>query len=98
VVLRVAANGDQRANTLLAMAVEELVLHVRTLARALFVDERATIPVALSGGLLAPRQLLRKRLEQRLRTAVPGAQLRAEEVQPARGAVGHALRALGVEV
>jgi glucosamine kinase len=98
VVLRVAANGDLRANTLLAMAVEELVLHVRTLARALFVDERAAVPLALSGGLLGPRAPLRKRVEQRLRAAVPGAQLRTDEVQPARGAVRHALRALGVEV
>ncbi|HZF67554.1 MAG TPA: BadF/BadG/BcrA/BcrD ATPase family protein [Gemmatirosa sp.] len=98
VVLRVAANGDLRANTLLAMAVEELVLHVRTLARALFGDERAAIPLALSGGLLGPRAPLRKRVEQRLRAAVPGAQLRTDEVQPARGAVRHALRALGVEV
>lgn len=98
VVLRVAANGDLRANTLLSMAIEELVLHVRTLARGLFVDERAAVPVALAGGLLAPRQPLRKRLEQRLRTAVPGAQLRQDEIQPARGAVRAALRQLGVEV
>lgn len=97
VVLRVAAAGDLRANSLLALAVEELVLHLRTLARALFVDERAAVPVALVGGLLARGAPLRKRLEHRLRTAVPGAQLRPEAVDPARGAVRGALRLLGVD-
>jgi glucosamine kinase len=98
VVFRVAAAGDLRANTLLSLAVEELVLHVRTLARTLFVDERAAIPVALAGGLLSRGAPLRKRLEHRLRAAVPGAQLRAEDVDPARGAVRGALRLLGVEL
>jgi glucosamine kinase len=98
VVFRVAAGGDLRANTLLSMAVEELVLHVRTLARRLFVDERAAIPVALAGGLLSRGGPLRKRLEHRLKTAVPGAQLRHEDVDPARGAVRGALRLLGVEM
>jgi glucosamine kinase len=98
VVLRVAAAGDGRATSLLTLAVEELVLHVRTLARSLFVDERAAIPVALAGGLLARGSGLRRRLEQRLRTAVPGAQVRQEAVEPARGAVRGALRLLGVEL
>jgi glucosamine kinase len=38
---------------------------------------------------------LRKRLEHRLRSAVPGAQLHAGEVEPARGAVRAALRIVG---
>ena len=38
---------------------------------------------------------LRKRLEQRLKSAVPGAQVHAAEVHPARGAVRSALRYLG---
>src|SRR5215211_5738147 len=41
VVIAVAEAGDLRANALLSMAAEELVLHVRTLARRLFADERA---------------------------------------------------------
>ncbi len=99
VVGRVAAAGDLRANSLLTLAVEELVLHVRTLARQLFVDERAAVPVALAGGLLGRGGgVLRKRVEQRLRTAVPGAQLRQEPVEPARGAVRGALKLLGVEL
>lgn len=98
VVFRVAATGDLRANTLLSLAVEELVLHVRTLSRRLFVDERAATPVALAGGLLSRGAPLRKRVEQRLKVAVPGAQLRAEDVDPARGAVRGALRLLGVEM
>lgn len=98
VVLRVAAGGDLRATSLLTLAVEELVLHVRTLARSLFVDERASVPVALAGGLLARGGGLRRRLEQRLKTAVPGAQLRQTPVEPARGAVRGALRLLGVEL
>jgi glucosamine kinase len=99
VVGRVAAGGDLRANSLLTLAVEELVIHVRTLARRLFVDERAAVPVALAGGLLARGSgVLRKRVEQRLRTAVPGAQLRQEAVEPARGAIRGALKLLGVEM
>ncbi len=96
-VMQVAEAGDLRANALLGIAVEELVLHVRSLARQLFVDERAAIPVALAGGLLSRRGLpLRRRLEHRLKTAVPGAQVRVEEVVPVRGAVRGALRLLGI--
>lgn len=96
VVLSVAGTGDLRANAIVSIAVEELALHVRTLARKLFVDERATLPVALAGGLLSRGSLLRKRLEHRLKSSVPGAQVRAEDVVPARGAVRGALRYLGV--
>jgi glucosamine kinase len=96
VVMSVAESGDLRANALLTLAVEELMLHLRTLARQLFVDERATVPIALAGGLLARGTALRKRLEHRLKSAVPGAQVRAEEVVPVRGAVRGALRFLGV--
>jgi glucosamine kinase len=95
VVITVAETGDLRANSILSAAAEELVIHVRTLARSLFADERAGCPVALSGGLLAPGTALRKRVEHRLRTAVPGAQIRAEEVVAVRGAVHCALRTLG---
>jgi glucosamine kinase len=98
VVLQVAATGDLRANSLLSIAVEELVIHVRTLARRLFVDERASAPVALAGGLLTRGAPLRKRLEHRMKTAVPGAQVRAADVDPARGAVRGAMRFLGVEI
>ena len=51
VVLEVAATGDLRANSLVTLAVEELALHVRTLARKLFTDERAAFRLAMHGGL-----------------------------------------------
>lgn len=95
-VMKTADAGDLRANALLSLAVEELVLHARTLARQLFVDERAATPMALAGGLLTRGSPLRRRLEHRLRTAVPGAHVRAEPVVPVRGAVRGALRLLGV--
>lgn len=95
VVMRVAKGGDLRANSLVTLSVEELVMHARTLARLLFGDERAAVPLALGGGLLARGSLLRKRLVHRLKSAVPGAQLRDEEVVPVRGAVRGALRLLG---
>ncbi len=98
VVVQVASTGDLRANALVSLCVEELVLHVRTLARNSFGDERAAIPVALAGGLLARGSLIRKRLEQRLKSAVPGASVRTEEVDAARGAVRRARRMLGIEV
>ncbi len=96
VVVSVAEAGDLRANAILSLAAEELALHVRTLARRLFTEERAACPVALAGGLLAPGASLRRRVEHRLKSAVPGAQIRAEEVVPVRGAVRGALRFLGV--
>lgn len=96
VVVSVAEAGDLRANAILSLAAEELVLHVRTLARSLFGDERASCPVALGGGLLAPGSPLRKRVEHRLKSAVPGALLRTDEVVPVRGAIRGALRFLGV--
>jgi glucosamine kinase len=95
-VIHCADAGDARAETLVAFAVEELVIHVRTLARHLFVDERAATPVAVVGGLLS-RGSFRARFERRLVTAVPGALLKAGDVVPARGAVRHALRYLTVE-
>lgn len=97
-VMSVADAGDLRANSLLTLAAEELVLHVRTLARSLFVDERSAIPVAFAGGLLARGSSLRKRLELRLKSAVPGATVRTQPVDAARGAVRGALRYLGVEL
>ncbi len=96
VVVSVADAGDLRANSLLSLAAEELAIHVRTLARRLFGEERASCPVALAGGLLGPGSSLRRRVEHRLKSAVPGAQIRAEEVVPVRGAVRGALRFLGV--
>lgn len=98
VVCQVATGGDLRANALVSLAVEELVVHVRTLAKRCFVDERAGFAVALSGGLLSRGSLVRKRLEQRLKSAVPGANIRSEEVDAARGAVRRARRLLGMEV
>lgn len=98
VVSLVAESGDLRANAIISLAVEELVLHIRTLARQLFGDERAATPVAFSGGMLTRGSTLRKRLEQRLRSAVPGAQIHSADVDAARGAVRGALRYLGESV
>ena len=95
IVLSVADAGDLRANALVSLAVEELVLHIRALARQLFGDERAAVSVAFAGGMLSRGSTLRKRLEHRLKSAVPGAQIRAEAVNPARGAVRAALRIVG---
>ncbi|HEV8446328.1 MAG TPA: BadF/BadG/BcrA/BcrD ATPase family protein [Gemmatimonadaceae bacterium] len=98
VVASVADSGDLRANAVLTLAVEELVLHARALARKLFTDERAALPMALTGGMLNRGSTLRKRLEHRLKSAVPGAQLKTEPVIPARGAVRAALRVAGAAV
>ena len=97
-IMSVAETGDLRANALVSIATEELVLHIRTLARQLFGDERAAVPVALTGGLLGKGSMLRKRVEHRMKSAVPGAQVRAEPVDAARGAVKGALRFLGMTV
>lgn len=93
-VMQAAQSGDLRANSLVTLAAEELVVHGRTLARQLFGDERASVPYALSGGLLSKGSLLRKRLLQRVKAAVPGAQIHEEDVIPVRGAVRSALRHL----
>ena len=97
VVSSVAEAGDLRANAIISLAVEELVLHVRTLSRQLFGDERAATPVALTGGMLSKGTVLRKRFEHRLKSAVPGAQLHVGDVEPARGAVRSALRYVGAD-
>lgn len=94
VVVNVADSGDLRANSILSLAVEELSLHVRALARQLFADERASVPVAFTGGLLSKGSSLRKRLEHRLKSAVPGAQIHPDPIDPARGAVRGALKHL----
>jgi glucosamine kinase len=97
-VLEVAATGDLRANSLVTLAIEELGLHVRALARLLFGDERAAFQLALNGGLLQRGSLLRRRLEQRLKSMTPGAQLQAAEPVPARGAVRLAMRQTGYPI
>lgn len=98
VVFTVADGGDLRANAVVSLAVEELMLHIRALGQQLFGDERAAIPVALAGGLMTKGTMLRKRLEHRLRAAVPGAQVKSGPIVPARGAVRGALRFIGAEV
>lgn len=98
VVLATAVAGDARANSLVTLAAEELVTHIRALTTQLFGDERSSVPVAMSGGLLKKGSLLRKRLEQRLRSAVPGANLRPEEVIPERGALRAASRRIRLPI
>lgn len=91
-VVTLASERDLRANSICTLAAEELVLHVRTLARQLFVDERAAVPVALAGGMLRRGSFLRRLVEHRLRSAVPGSHLHGDEVVAARGAVKLARR------
>ncbi|MGI8509309.1 MAG: BadF/BadG/BcrA/BcrD ATPase family protein [Gemmatimonadaceae bacterium] len=95
-VVAMAMQDDIRANSIIDMAVEELVLHVRALGKRLFVDDRAAFDVAFTGGLLRKGSLLRKRLERRLKTAVPGATVNAVEIDAARGAVKLALRCASI--
>jgi len=94
-VVSVAQGGDLRANSILDLAAEELALHVRTLARRLFADERAACSIAFAGGLLRSGSALRKRLEHRLKSSTPGAQIAKGEVRPERGAVRAALAMVG---
>jgi glucosamine kinase len=93
-VVALAAERDLRANSICTIAAEELVLHVRTLARQLFVDERAAVPVALAGGMLKRGSFLRRLVEHRLKSAVPGSHLHGEEIVAARGAVKLARKSL----
>lgn len=87
-----AAATDPRAKALVDLAAEELVLHVRALSQRLFGDERADIGVAFAGGLMKKASPLRKRVEHRLKSAVPGAHIRGEPIVAARGAIKLALR------
>lgn len=96
VVVASAEAGDLRANALLGLAAEELVLHLRTLARSLFEDERAAVQIALGGGLLEPGSALRRRVEHRLKSAVPGGKVHAAPIVAVRGAVRRAMQ-IGVE-
>ena len=86
------AATDPRAKSLVDLAAEELVLHVRALSQRLFGDERADIEVAFAGGLMKKASPLRKRVEHRLRSAVPGAHVHPEAIVGARGAVKLAVR------
>jgi len=97
VVVASAEAGDLRANALLGLAAEELVLHLRTLARSLFEDERAAVQIALGGGLLEPGSALRRRVEHRLKSAVPGGKVHAAPIVAVRGAVRRAMQ-IGAEI
>ena len=82
---------------LMGLAIEDLpryLAHRHALRSRLF-DERLEPAVgarAHAQGANAPGL---ERLEHRMRSAVPGAQLQAGDVDPARGAVRGALRILG---
>jgi len=91
-----AAANDPRAKSLVDLAAEELVLHVRALSQRLFGDERADIEVAFAGGLMKKASPLRKRVEHRLRSAVPGAHVRPDAIVGARGAIRLALRGVAI--
>lgn len=91
VVFSTAAT-DPRAKALVDLAAEELVLHVRALSQRLFGDERADIAVAFAGGLMKKASPLRKRVEHRLKSAVPGAHIRNDAIVGARGAIKLAVR------
>lgn len=91
IVLSTAAT-DPRAKSLADLAAEELVLHVRALSQRLFGDERADIEVAFAGGLMKKASPLRKRVEHRLKSAVPGAHVHPDAIVGARGAVKLAVR------
>jgi len=95
-VVFATALTDPRAKALVDLAAEELVLHLRALAQRLFGDERADIAVAFAGGLMKKSSPLRKRVEHRLKSAVPGAHVRAEPIVAARGAIKLALRGVAV--
>ena len=86
------ATTDPRAKALVDLAAEELVLHLRALSQRLFGDERADVEVAFAGGLMKKASPLRKRVEHRLKSAVPGAHVRSEPIVAARGAIKLALR------
>jgi glucosamine kinase len=86
------AATDPRAKSLVDLAAEELVLHVRALSQRLFGDERADIELAFAGGLMRKGSPLRKRVEHRLKSAVPGAHVHGEPIVGARGAIKLALR------
>jgi glucosamine kinase len=88
------AATDPRAKSLVDLAAEELVLHVRALSQRLFGDERADIELAFAGGLMRKGSPLRKRVEHRLKSAVPGAHVHGEPIVAARGAIKLALRAV----
>lgn len=93
-VVAVAKQDDLRANAIIDMAVEELLLHIRALAKRLFIDDRTAFDVAMTGGLLIKGSLIRRRLEKRIKASVLGANIKPEEVIGARGAVAMAIQAL----
>lgn len=86
------AATDARAKSLVDLAAEELVIHIRALSQRLFGDERADIEVAFAGGLMKKASPLRKRVEHRLKSAVPGAHVHPDAIVGARGAMKLALR------
>lgn len=61
IVLRLAAEGDHIANTLVMNAGESLALAIGAVARALKI-ENETIPLALTGGLLLESETLREQM------------------------------------
>src|SRR5256714_15628998 len=92
-VFSTAAAGDPRANALITLAAEELVLHIRALARQLFTDERAAVSVAFTGGLMDRGSPPRKRAGPGLEMAGPGGPRPGGKGPPApRGPAGAAPR------
>lgn len=89
VVIGEAAQGDMVAARIREAALEGLMSHARAL-RDRGRSGEAQVAVALAGGLIDPGRILRARLEENLRAE--GFVVRPDEVIPARGALGTALR------
>jgi len=82
-VAAAAAAGDAMAAAILDRATEELVALVAALAPA---PAAPPIPIALSGGLLAPGRPLRDRVTSRL-SGLPGVIVREGPLDPVAGAL-----------
>jgi N-acetylglucosamine kinase-like BadF-type ATPase len=93
VVLAAAEAGDPLAKHVLHQAASELAAIARNVIRRLFA-ERASVPVAMSGGVFRQSELVRQVFYNKLAGEFPQASVHPTVVEPVRGALELARKAM----
>jgi glucosamine kinase len=98
IALRLAAEGDPLANTIVDDASAELARLVLAAARSARIDDPADRVVVTAGGLMRAGNPLLTRLEQLLSKALPGWKVVVPRHPPVVGALYLALRQAGIDI
>jgi N-acetylglucosamine kinase-like BadF-type ATPase len=94
VVLAAAEAGDPLARHVLHQAATELAALARNVIRRLFADNGSSVPVTMSGGVFRQSELVREVFSNTLSAEFPMVSINPTVVEPVRGALELARKAM----